>query len=334
LGGIVLCLFKDDGDGVFDPAEGTLGDCNPNNLAPQSSQGQGTAVPTAPGGALPTVPQGQPTRPGGGGGTTPTAESAEGSGFDPAIYQPVGRDAPGQQQAPNQQAPTQEIAQTEEPGAAQVTSSPTPSATAGAAQATGSPAAPQATGSPTAPQGTPSGTPGVAQTTGTAPAAQTTPTVVTGDVMIDQPITDKQGGFVLRNLVPGTYFITIGDRLIPLEIRQGIQPYTLSIPIQPGVAIEFQVEIPQEVAAILGTPGTSTPTLNATQQTAAAAAITQTFEATMTIGAGGPLPTEITDTGFFSGDKGEVTPTDLMILMLAGGVLLGVVLTARKMRST
>jgi hypothetical protein len=157
------------------------------------------------------------------------------------------------------------------------------------------------------------------ETTGSSIQSQPpTPTAEVGDRFITEITTDAQGNFILRGLEPGTYFIVIGDETVELSIRESAEPYTLVVPLATGESVTFLVEGISRGGTLLPTNTPVTPGVGGAETE------TPTPEVTST------MPT----TGLFDGEDDDVTGTDLLILLLAGGVLMGVVVTARRLRST
>ncbi|MFP4321215.1 MAG: hypothetical protein ACLFTK_02055, partial [Anaerolineales bacterium] len=141
------------------------------------------------------------------------------------------------------------------------------------------------------------------------------------DAFVGQVITDDDGNFTITGLPQGTYFIRIADQTLPIEVTTEEQVLTL-----PSDDPDAPITVTIDAAVDIGGVGTPTPTLSP-------------FDATGTAEAGGdagiPSPTPegaLPETGLFDGEGDDVTATDLFILAMLGGVLVSVVVAARRMR--
>ncbi|NJL95831.1 MAG: hypothetical protein HC915_19915 [Anaerolineae bacterium] len=351
--GVTLCIFLDDGDGVFNPSADVPANCLPEGLealqvvsalgaAPEPGTGGGAETPS--GAETPAANTPTPTATTAANGSpspSPTATSsavqatATSTSAAPAqspsptatetTAAPAGPPTPTRESVGYQpglvlmsfqvEAPDEEIAQggpptptreslggeEEEEPTATATPTTRPSATATTA------ATEAATEAPTSPADDDAATP--------------TQAVVGGDRVVTQIITDAEGNFILRGLPEGTYFITIGDETFPVEVRAGA--YTLDIPLAGGQVISLRVE---GISAPPARP-TNTPTITPTGTVP-----------TQEPGQGGqlvgsPSPTALPETGLFTGSGDDVTGADLLILLVAGGLLMGIVLVARQLRT-
>lgn len=307
----LVCIFLDDGDGVFNPAEDTSPLC--------VAQGQGGAsVPaaTTPAPASPTVAApsaGSPTV----AATTPadSTPSQLNPIFQTSTAAAAATAAAGQGGAATQ--PPAQIPSTATPASGGVPASPTPEGSgfnenfsAGVYSVGRSIDGPGNSGI-------------LAQEGGD------------GDEVVGQITTDAEGRFVITGLPPGQYWIKIADRTLTFNVTT--EPQLITFDTGSGAPVE--ILIPGAVATPtpeFGTGGatatvggvipTDTP-INPIDATNTAA-VAQTLGVTIQ-----PSATELATTGLFSGDSSEVTGSDLLILGLAGMVLVGVVMAARRMRS-
>lgn len=293
--GVTICIFRDDGDGAFDPADNTSVDCSPTAL--------GAAAPS-------------PAVGGGGAGVEPSATPAQ---PQPTVTAEATEEAPPSVGA-TPTRPLNPIFQT---------------ATAAAAGSSGGqPAAPSQT-EESAPAEPPTPTPEslesgfdpnlYAEPVGRSiadPDPSGLPQQEGGDTFEGEVITDANGRFIIRNLPPGTYWIKVADQTLEIEVTTN--PQVLVIPREDAAPIVIEIEgvgpviTPTEISPIFQT---------ATAVAAAGLPRTPTPEGL------GPTSTALPVTGLFSGEGDDVTGTDLLILAAIGMVLVGVVFAARKMRS-
>ncbi|MBZ0304855.1 MAG: hypothetical protein K8I82_02185 [Anaerolineae bacterium] len=324
---VPVCIFIDDGDGVFNPAPGTTSSCLP---AEASSSSLSAPSPTSPlsgptqEGENPifqaSTAQAATATAGTGGGVTggPTAQAT----LNP-IFQTSTAQAGGSQQI----AP--------------------PVGTPASIPATATQQAPVIPATPTAEGGGAGFNSGFSlymQPVGRSFSDPDDGREVAqgegGDEQVNPGqvfYTNDQGQLVITGLPPGQYWVKIADRIVNFEVTTDAQLLTLDTGT--GEPIELLVEGSSQPVGGSGGQIIPSPTTEVINPILA----TQNAAGTQTAIAGGgvvvqdtvtPIATQLEDTGLFSGDSSEVTSTDLLILALAGMVLVGVVMAARRLRAT
>jgi hypothetical protein len=319
--GFTICVYRDDGDGVFEPGETTSPDCAPSVVtgAGGGSGGDtgGSSQPlnaTATRDALfgtATAQSGTPAAPAG----TPTTGAAATSANTNPIFQTATARAAGNTGGGIIATPT------EEGGATGARFDPMVFGPVGRQAAP----SPTAEGGEAIPPGEASPSPAFVEITQTPTSeaiggAAATVVVSSGDdEYVAEVVTDAQGRFIIRGLPVGSYFITIGGQLVSFNVRP--EPQVLTIPFE-GTTIELLVA---GVGQGISTPTPEGGALTDFQRTATAIALGTAQ--------GGAVPTELPDTGFFDGDD-DVSGSDLTILAVIGAFLIGLVFAARRMRGS
>ena len=360
LRGVTVCVFLDDGDGVFNPGGETTADCSATALiAPQPGEGGGpaeasTEVPTtAPTGGSGLSPIFQTATAQAGGvsapvpTTAPTTAPAGGSGISP-IFQTATAQAGGGAAAPIE-APveTEEVAPPPSSGGQSNLNPIFQTATASAAGSSGGASSNTEGDAGSSNFGPPSPTPEGAsfnpalyQPIGRSidePLRRDLPQQQGGDDFIDEIITNSDGRITLPQLPVGRYWIKIADQTIPIDVTT--EPQLITVPQADPNAPPIQIVVP---AAVEGLGGGSTQPTEIPAQTTLGPLFQTGTAVALARQTGGPTqevigPTEtpsMPGTGLFSGDSNEVTTTDLFILAVIGSVLIGIVFAARRMRQT
>lgn len=326
---VPVCVFIDDGDGVFNPAPGSLSACLPvaGAVSPTSPAAAASPSPTlaTSGGELNPIFQTSTAQAGGAGGVTSTSPTP---GLNP-IFQTSTAQAGGQI-APPAGGVTQTPAQIPATATSQAPAQPpTPTLEAGGAGFGESfSAAPYLLPVGRSISG-PDSSGEVAQQEG-------------GDEQYNPGqvfYTNDQGQLVITGLPPGRYWIKIADQIVNFEVTTEAQ--LLPVDVGTGEPIELLIEGAAQVPGPGDTGGGSPTSIipSPTTEIVNPIVATQTAAALQTAAAQGTVPPPspqgtLTGTGLFSGDSNEVTSTDLLILALAGMVLVGVVMAARRLRST
>lgn len=315
LRGITICVFQDNGDGEFNPAESDSIDCSPIALA-----GVGGGAADATEAATEEVTE------------EATEEAAPTQASLSPLFQTATAAAGGQPAA----VETEEAAPASDEGAAPAATPTGRPLNPIFATATANAAAQQGAGSTTDSSTDNSGLPPVPTPEESSfdpslyvPVARQAPP---GDDYIGEDITDANGRYSINVPAAGNYWIKVADQTLQVNITTDGQ--LIAIPREDGGApIEIVVNI-EGGAQPSATPGAISPI----EQTATAIAegrgggidtpTPDSGEDTLT-----GTDTILADTGLFDGKGGDVTAFDLLILALIGAVLVGIVFAARRMRS-
>ncbi len=325
---VPVCIFIDDGDGVFNPAPGTTSSC-----LPAEANSSSLSAPS------PTSPLSGPTQT----GENPIFQASTAQAAMTATASAGGGVTGGS----TAQATLNPIFQTSTAVAGGNQQIVPPAGTPASIPATATRQAPVIPATPTSEAGGSGYSDGFALYLQPVGRSFSDPDdgreVAQGDGGDEQVnpgqvfYTNEQGQLVITGLPPGRYWVKIADRIVNFEVTTDAQLLTLDTGT--GEPIELLIEgASQPVGGTGGQTLIPSPTTEVINPILA----TQSAAGTQTAIAGGgvvvqdtptPIATELEDAGLFSGDSSEVTSTDLLILGLAGMVLVGVVMAARRLRA-
>lgn len=325
--GLVICIFRDNGDEEFNPSS----DVDNPNCSPTLGQGgtgsdtittPTTSAPAATASGLNPIFQTATANAGGGTGSNTTTGSDTTSGANTTTGNDTGSDTTASQAsatpasgggAPNSLNP---IFQTATAAAAGNSAGglPTPTPEGGASRQ----------GRPLARVVPNDDTKGVPQQDGG------------DDEFVGNVVVDANGNITLPSLPPGQYWFSVGSQEFNINVTDTVSTQTFTFPVdgQPGQTITITVPGANAAPPPTAEGGSGGPaTLEPIFQTATALASGGTPVAASPSPELDGTPTELTDTGFFDGTS-EVGAVDLMVLAIIGAVLIAVVVTARRMRTS
>lgn len=326
-GGIRILIYRDDGDGIFNPVPPSGPTPTPLPLPPTD-----TPIPTVPATRVRTpTPSRTPTlapgalieeSPAVGADETEEVDDGGPAGFntdtggDRLIFSKVIQ--PYTDQTVQQEGtPTEPLI---------VTETVAPGVQEGSPEATQEP---------------------IAETTVEVPSAE-------GDVQVATVLTLPDGSFIVQGLPPGLYFFQIGSEVFPVPVQ--LEPTEITVTVN-GIPVTFYIipnvsfptrtptSIPQEALDATAT-AIAQMTLVATQfptfQTVVsdpdvqtALAIVEQTNAAAGVGTstGFTPPATIDDTGFFDDLAEDASPGGLTFLAVMAGALMAGIVTIRRLRA-
>lgn len=320
--GLVICIFRDNGDGEFNPS----GAVDNPNCSPTVGQGASGADTTSAGSDTTTTdPATEEAAP------AATATTGLNPIFQTATANAGGAVAPaGSDTTSGSGAAPQASATPQSGGAAPSGLNPIFQTATAAAASRGGGSLPTPT-----PEG--SSNNGFRSLSRVLPdnnrpqAAQP----VGEDEFVGDLVIDANGNITLPSLPPGEYWFSIGSQEFNINVTDTVSTQTFTFPVdgQPGETITITVPGAnaenQPATADPGTGGQVAPIFQTATALAAqgggVASPTPAVEVTTTGEVG--MPT----TGFFDGTN-EVGAIDLLVLAVIGAILIAVVITARRMR--